>query len=78
MSTPTPINSLYYDEPRAAKIREPENLSTIHSVIHSGVSIMVDNQLEANAIIAAWRVIMQAAAEKADEVLVAMRREASA
>lgn len=69
MPTPAPIDPIRFSEPRAVKIREPENLSAMHSAVHGDMNVLVESQLEAEAILAAWRVIMQAAADKAQEIL---------
>jgi hypothetical protein len=75
MVTPEPIGPLYYDEPRAVKVRDPENLDDIHSAVHGAISIYVDSVTEGHAIIEAWPQIMQAASDKAQEVLDGVREE---
>ena len=74
MSTPNPIGAVHFNEPRALRVREPEDTTQSHSAVHSGVSVYVDTQKEAHAIIAAWPVIMQAAADKVEEILSAVRQ----
>lgn len=71
--TPAPLGPLHYDKPRSLKIREPEDLNTVHSVVHSGVSIVVETLTEAHGISDSWQIIMQAAADKAAEILAALR-----
>lgn len=77
MATPDPIGPLYYDGPRAVKARNPNDVSDIHTVVHAGVSVHVASVLEGHAIIDAWPIMMQAAADKAEEVLAAMREAAT-
>jgi hypothetical protein len=72
VSVPTPIGSVHYDEPRAVTVREPEGDGK-HSAVHSGVNVYTDTLTEAQGVIAAWPLIMQAAADKADEILSALR-----
>jgi hypothetical protein len=71
--TPTPIEPIHFDQPRAVQVREPEDVSMIHSAISGRVHIYTETKTEADAILAAWRVIMQAAADKANEILRAVR-----
>lgn len=77
MSVPKPVGPIHFDEPRAVKVREPENLSSVHSAVYGAISIYVDTKMEADAILAAWRVIMQSAADKATEILASVRQEVS-
>lgn len=73
MSAPKPIGPLFYDQARAVKIREPENLGAIHSAVHSALNVTVDTKQEADAIIDNWPKIMEAAARIAQEILEGVR-----
>lgn len=77
MAIPKPIGPVHYDQPRAVKVREPENLGAIHSAVHGAVAIYVESVTEAQAVMSAWPIIMQAAADKTVEVLGAIRKEAA-
>jgi hypothetical protein len=68
----TTIGPLHYSDARAVQIREPEDLATVHSGVHSDVAIYTDTRLETDAILAAWPDIMQAASDKAVEILAAV------
>lgn len=74
MPTPAPIGPIVFSEPRAQRIREPENLKEFHSVVHGDLNVKVESMREAEAIMAAWRVIMQKAADEAQAILSEMRR----
>jgi hypothetical protein len=73
MTTPSPIGPLRYNQPRGVRIVEPEHPEETHSAIFSGVHLLVNSQTEANAILSAYPVIMQATADKAQEILDALR-----
>lgn len=73
MPTPAPIGSVYYNEPRAAKIREPEDLSQIHSAVGGMIHVTVDSLSEANYLLSDWAELMAAVNEKAQELLTAFR-----
>lgn len=73
MSIPNPIGAVHFEEPRAVMVREPEDLKSMHSAIHSGINVYVDSMIEGQAVIAAWPLIMQTAADKIAEVLTAVR-----
>lgn len=66
------IGPLHYSDPRAAQVREPEDLDTVHSAVHGEIAVYVDNRNEGNAIIAGWADIMAAASAKAEEILAAV------
>jgi hypothetical protein len=55
---------------------EPEAVKR-HSAVHGDLNVLTETQLETKAILDAWRVIMQAAADKAEEILSAFRKEQS-
>ncbi len=63
------IGVLHYDAPRAVKVREPGNLETLHSAIHAPIFVYTDTMQQADIIMSKWPEIMQAAADKAGEVL---------
>lgn len=73
MNTPGQIGPIHYNLPRATKIREPGNHDVIHSVVHSAISVHVDSVVETHAILAGWPIIMQAAADKAAEIINAVK-----
>jgi hypothetical protein len=66
------IGPLHYSEARAVKVREPEDLNTVHSAIHGEIAVYTDSRLEADAVLAGWPDIMAAASAKAEEILAAV------
>lgn len=66
---PEPIEPIHFSEPRAVQVREPGNLASKHSTVMGTMHVYVDTKAEADAIIAAWREIMNAAAEYAQAIL---------
>ena len=75
MSVPDPIEPIHFDQPRAVKVREPDDVSSLHSAVSGRIHVYVETKTEADAILAAWRVIMQTAADKANEILTQIRAE---
>lgn len=69
MSVPKPIGVVHFDEPRALKVRNPENLSDIHSAVHSNIYVYTDSKVEADLLLQKWDEIMSAANAKAQEIL---------
>ena len=69
MPVPTPIGLVHYNEPRAVQVREPENLTEVHSTVFAGVHIYVDNALEREAILDNWASLMEALSVKVDEII---------
>jgi hypothetical protein len=65
----TAIGPLHYSDPRAAQVREPEDLSTAHAAVHGEIAIYVDTRNETHAIIDNWGAIMEYASAKAQEIL---------
>jgi hypothetical protein len=65
----TAIGPLHYSDPRAAQVREPEDLSTTHAAVHGEVAIYVDTRNQTHAILDRWSEIMQAASTKAQEII---------
>ena len=78
MPTPAPIGPIVFSEPRAQRIREPENLKEFHSVVHGDMNVKVESMKEAEVIMAAWRVIMQKAADEAQLILGEFRKAQAA
>ena len=74
-SIPTPIEPIHFDEPRAVQVRDPAGSNTFHSAVNGGINVYVDTMIEAQGVIQAWPVIMQAAADKANEILAALRAQ---
>jgi hypothetical protein len=74
VATPDPIGPISFSEPRAVQVRSPKKVSDIHSAVSGMVNIYTDTKIEAEAIIAAWPVIMQKAADQAQEILDEIRR----
>ena len=68
----TQLGPLHYSDPRAAQVREPENLNETHAAVHGDVAIYVDTRNETHAILDGWNEIMQAASDKAQEILNAL------
>jgi hypothetical protein len=69
MPIPAPIDLIHYSEPRAVQVREPENLSEIHSAIHGSFNVYVDTVLERKAVLDNWSVLMEAVAVKVREII---------
>ena len=65
----TAIGPLHYSDPRAAQVREPEDLNSTHAAVHGDVAIYVDTRNQTHAIIDGWNEIMEAASAKAQEIL---------
>jgi hypothetical protein len=59
-------------------VRDPEDSNKPHSAVHGAMAIYVDSITEGNAVIAAWPVIIQAAADRAREVIAAVRAQQTA
>lgn len=75
---PDPIEPIHFDQPRAVLVRgdlDKENLNNDvkHSAVSGRMNVYVETQKESDAILAAWNIIMQSAADKANEILNAMR-----
>ena len=77
MTIPAPIGPLVYNEARAVRVSEPEHPEETHSAVSTRIHILVETQLEADAILKAFPIIMQATADKAQEILSAMRNKQS-
>ena len=73
MPTPDPIGPIHFSEPRAVVVRDPKELSSTHAAVHGDMNVYTETVAEAQAIIAAWPVIMQKAADEAQAILSAMR-----
>ena len=78
MSIPDPIGPIYYDQPRAVKIagkyvHDTEHPELPHSAVHSAINVMTETQTETDALLAQWRDIMQAASDKAAEIIAATK-----
>ncbi|AAN02116.1 helicase [Mycobacterium phage Barnyard] len=56
-------------EPRAVRVRMPEDQSSAHSAVHGSIDILTNSTLEARKIMAAWPEIANALALKVEEVL---------
>lgn len=69
------IGPLQSDLPRAVMVREPENLQSIHSAVSARIHVLTDTKTETDAILASWPVIMQAAADKIEEILSALKAQ---
>jgi hypothetical protein len=72
-SIPTPIEPIHFDQPRAVQVRDPADTNNFHSAVNGGINVYVNTLVEAQGVIDAWTDIMQAAADKANEVLTALR-----
>lgn len=66
---PVPIGPVHYQFPRAVMVRDPESTGGIHSAVQSPLIIYTDTVKEAEDLITFWSEIMQAAADKAQEIL---------
>ena len=78
MSVPEPIEPIHFDQPRAVQVREPENLKSLHSAVSGMMHVYVETRTEATQILDNWRIIMQAAADKANEILTEIRKSQEA
>ena len=65
----TAIGPLHYSDPRAAQVREPEDLNETHAAVHGDIAIYVDTRNETHALLDRWEEIMRAASLKAEEIL---------
>ena len=76
-SVPTPIEPVHYDQPRQVKLRDPSDPNNVpevtHDAVRSAINIYVLSQAEENAIMTGWTDIMQACADKANEILAPLR-----
>lgn len=69
------IGPLNYAPGRAVQVRvyDDTNQQTgVQSAVHSDVAVYTNTRLETDAVLAAWPEIMQAAADKAVEILAAV------
>lgn len=78
MSVPDPIGPIHYSEPRAVQIRMPGNLTEIHSAVNGNVNVYADSMVECNAVLEQWPSIIQAAADRANQILDAVRAQVAA
>ena len=78
MPVPNPIGPIHFDEPRAVQVREPEDVQQVHSAVYGAIAVYVDTKQEADAVISSWSVIMQCAADKATEIIAAVREKQEA
>lgn len=69
------IEPVQFSEPRAVQVRAPGNVSEIHSAVSGTIAVYAETKLEADAVLAAWPVIMQKAADAAKEILEAARNQ---
>lgn len=69
MPTPTPVGLIHFDEPRAVQVREPENLSAVHSAIHCGVNVYTDSKKETDYLLERWPEIMQELSDSIQQVI---------
>lgn len=76
MPAPDPIGLVHYDEPRAVQVREPENITAIHSAIHCGVNIYTDNKKQADYLMSMWPYIMASLSNTVAAMVQSMPAEA--
>lgn len=69
MTLPDPIGAVHYSEPRGVIARDPKAEEGKHSAVSSQFLVYTDTLTEAQEIIKRWDEIMQAAADKAKEIL---------
>lgn len=65
---PDPIGPVHFNQARAVQVREPESQGG-HSAVQSQFIVYTDTQKQTDEIISRWSEIMQAAADKATEIL---------
>lgn len=68
-NTPLPIGRIHYNPARAVQVREPENISLVHSAVSGTLNVYVDSHKEAHAVIAGWSEIIKAVSAKVEELL---------
>jgi hypothetical protein len=66
---PEPVGPVHYSEARAVMVREPGNLKSKHSAVQSPLIVYTDTISQSKALLARWPEIMQAAADKAQEII---------
>lgn len=66
---PAPIGPIHFNKARAILTRDPEAQGGQHSAVSSQFIVYTDTLNQTNAIIEHWTEIMQAAANKANEIL---------
>lgn len=59
MSIPDPISRVHYDQPRAVLIREPNDPSSKHSAVHSGINVYTNSKKEADYLMFKWPELME-------------------
>lgn len=69
MSEVIKVGRVLANQPRAVRIREPENQDSAHSAVHGGINILTNSASDTRKIMAAWSEIAEALASKIEEVL---------
>lgn len=65
----TSVGAIHFDQPRAVKVRNPNDLNDVHSAVYSGLAIYVNSKTEADAIMNAWKTIMDVTALQVQNIL---------
>lgn len=63
------IGKIRYTQARGVMVREPGDITNVHSAVSGSVNVYVDTLTESRAVIAAWDEIIAAANEKVVEIL---------
>ncbi len=63
------IGRVRYSPARGVMVREPGEVTNVHSAVSGNVAVYVDSLTESRAVIAAWDEIIEAANEKVKEIL---------
>lgn len=63
------IGRVRYSPARGVMVREPGEVTNVHSAVSGNVAVYVDSLTESRAVIAAWDEIIEAANQKVKEIL---------
>lgn len=69
MLIPDPVGPVHFSQARGVLVREPEGHDSHHSAVQSQFIVYTDTQKQTDALISRWTEIMQAAADKATEII---------
>lgn len=66
---PDPIGAIHFSDARSVLVRDPDSEGGKHSAVQSQFIVYTDTYKQTQAVINQWNEIMQAAADKAKEIL---------
>ena len=73
MTLPDPIGAVHYGEPRGVIARDPNADGGKHSAVSSQFLVYTDTLTQAQELIKRWPEVMQAADDKAQEILASVQ-----